>query len=162
MHFCGRVVPGRFLKFDKVLLVVGGLVVIIWLQYAAGKITYSGDVVVSTLYLCGFLMAWWLGSNSAYAEHDLKASLRLFASLLVACAVVSVFIALLQWLRMESMLGIFAADRGPEQRPFANFGQPNHLATFSLMGVVFASLLYVEGHLKRSFDIQQAGKHHPH
>ena len=94
-------------------------------------------------------MAWWIGTNSTSPERTARQSLTLFASLVTAGAALSVFIATLQWLRLESNWGIFAADRGPAMRPFGNLGQPNHLATLALMGIAMSCALYLQQRLRR-------------
>lgn len=150
VFFCATVlVYKKSIVFDRVLLIFFALIGIVWLQQASGQVMYAGDAVVSSLYLAGLALAWWLGTNSASTQREEDVSLTLLASLLVVGATVSIFIALLQWLRMEALLGVFAADRGPGMRLFGNLGQPNHLATLALMGLVLSSLLYVQSRIKR-------------
>lgn len=134
--------------FDTVSLALLGLVALVWLQHAAGLILYGGDALVSSLYLAGFALACWLGKNSVSTEEDARAALGTFSGLVVAGAAASILIALFQWLLMEDRLGVFAATRGP-MRPFGNLGQPNHLATLTLMAIVLSGALYVQGRLKR-------------
>jgi O-antigen ligase len=124
------------------------LALLAWSQWAAGLIAYLGDALVSTLYLVGAGFAWWLGANSMEPASR-RAAVRWLAALVVAGAVLSVFIAMLQWLRMEEVLGIFAAERGPDARPYGNLAQPNHLGTLVLMATVFAWALYIDGSLKK-------------
>jgi hypothetical protein len=124
------------------------LIALVWAQWAAGQIAYFGDAVGSSLYIMGFALAWWLGENSARPGEQVDPFL-LLAALVVAGAALSVFIALLQWLRLESMLGVLAAERGPNMRAYGNLGQPNHLSTLVLMATVFALVLHVRGVLER-------------
>jgi hypothetical protein len=125
---------------------LGLLLVLVWAQWVTGQIAYGGDALVSGFYLVGCGLAWWLGTNSVpNARFD---PTTLFASIVLTGAVLSIFIALLQWLRLESLFGIFATDRGPQTRAYGNLGQPNHLATLALVGTVSAAALYVRGTLK--------------
>lgn len=148
--FCAAAGLGKKpLYIDKSLWVFTALVLVIWLQFAGSQISYHGDAALSTLYVVGLGMAWSLGAYCATSQRTLDASLRVLAGLLCAASVISVYVAMLQWLRMEQTLGVFAAERGPDMRPFGNLAQPNHLATLSLMGVVLGSWLYVDGRLRQ-------------
>lgn len=121
---------------------------LIALQWVSGQIVYGGDALVSGMYLAGAALAWWLGTSSLPAGRTQRDPLAWLSATLVSAAAVSVLIAAFQWLRLEPALGIFAADRGPEMRPFGNLAQPNHLATLSLMATVLALWLYSFGRLK--------------
>ena len=134
---------------DKVLSVLAAIGLLIGFQWASGQIAYGGDAIISCVYIAGFATAWWLGLNSRCSASQPRIAALLFAAICVTGASVATFIALLQCLRLESMLGVFAADLGPGMRPFGNFGQPNHLATLALMAVVQASILYDSDRLKK-------------
>lgn len=124
-----------------------GLLALILLQWGTGQILYGGDALLSALYVFGAAMACWLGTLT----HDQRKpdTLTWLAALVVTGAAISVYLGLLQWLRMEQTFGIFAAERGPEMRVFANLGQPNHLGTLCLMGCVLAWWLRLQGWLRR-------------
>ncbi len=132
----------------KAPLLFLGLALLVALQWWRGQILFGGDALVSGLYLTGMAGAWWAGASLTSNKDHKSASLKLFASVVVAGALASVLIAALQWLRLESSWGIFAADRGPDMRPYGNLGQPNHLATLALTGLVMACLLRVQRSLK--------------
>ena len=56
-------------------------------------------------------------------------------------ALASVWLALYQWQQLD-YLGLFVNDAGSGGRPFANFNQPNHLATLLVLGLLAAALVY--------------------
>jgi O-antigen ligase len=141
---CGVLSAKKTIAFDRVLLIFLSLLGIVYVQLGLGQIAYGGDALVSGLYLSGLALAWWLGTNLASNERRINDA----ATILIVGATVSVFIAMLQWLRMESTLGIFAADLERGMRPLGNLGQPNHLATLALMGIASASALYSNHQLK--------------
>lgn len=116
-------------------------------QLAAGLITYAGDAWLGTAYLLGFGLSVWLGQRLA-ASFDPHAVLRAFSGVLVMAALVSMVIALCQWLRLPG-LGIATADLPPNGRPFANLGQPNHLATLLFMGLVGILVLFEQRQVNR-------------
>ena len=133
---------------DRVLLCTALLVALIWVQWIFGQIAYRGDALVSSIYVVGFALAWWLGSSSANVGARISPFLW-FACLLLAGAVISVYITMLQWLRMETAWGVLAAERGPQMRPFGNLGQPNQLSSLLLMAIICALALHVAGVIKR-------------
>ncbi len=130
------------------LLSFATLVLIVWLQVATGQIMYGGDALVSSLYLIGVGLAWWLGARAALDSWAPKRDVIFYAALMVFAATTSASLAVLQWLQMETSLGIYAAERGPNMRPYANLAQPNLLATLLVIGVVCSYLLYVSGRVK--------------
>jgi O-antigen ligase len=142
---CAALSAKKPILFDRALLIFLFLLGIICVQWGLGQVAYGGDAIVSGLYLVGFALAWWLGTNLALTERRINDA----AMILLVGATVSVFIAMLQWLRIEATLGIFAADLERGMRPFGNLGQPNHLATLALMGIVSASALYFDNQLKK-------------
>lgn len=125
------------------------LVVIILLQYLFGLILYLGTAMLGCLYVAGGALAWWLGRNSLAGKRFDGKILTSFAWLICTGAILSIILALLQWLDMDADLGIFIANRGPGMRPFGNFAQPNHLATFCLMAVASAHLLHAQNKISR-------------
>lgn len=144
LAFCAACLADKKSLFlDRAPLVFGALITLVWLQWGGGQIAYHGDAAVSSLYLAGLAFAWWLGTNSAGSMDEANKTLVWVAALLVIAAVVSLFIALLQWQGMEAWLGTLAVDRLPNGRPFGNLGQPNHFATLMLMAIVMSSALYV-------------------
>lgn len=128
--------------FGPAPLVAAGFLILVWIQWSMGQIAYFGDALVSSMYLVGAALAWWLGASTVPSRRDQRDPLSWLSVTIAGAAVLSVFIAALQWLRLEPVLGIFAADRGPDMRAFGNLAQPNHLATLSLMATVLALWLY--------------------
>jgi O-antigen ligase len=123
------------------------LVLLISAQLAAGQIAYFGDALVSALFVVGAGGAFWLGQE---AERDVTDEALHWLSIAFAVgAGANVFIGLLQWLHMEQTLGIFAADRGPDMRVYANLGQPNHLATLCLLGIAGVIWLRSRARIRR-------------
>lgn len=118
------------------------LIAIIWAQWELGLIAYSGDALVSSLFLAGFGFAWYLGARIALVSNEQGRVLIYAATLFVAAACASGFIAVLQWLNQDQSIRFFIAERG-SNRPYANLAQPNLLATLLVMGVVFVYLLYL-------------------
>ena len=99
MAFCGvLLLKRRPICIDGMPLLVGLLMGLIWFQWAAGQIAYSGDAAVSCLYLTGFCLAWCLGFSAARDSESerITQSLKWLSTMLVVAAAASCFIALLQ------------------------------------------------------------------
>lgn len=123
------------------------LMALIWVQWAIGLIFFSGDALVSSIYLLAICLAWWLGAQTASVSDDFERTFDWAAALMVIAACASSFMAILQWLNLEQEFARFVAEHG-SNRPYANLGQPNLLATLLVMGQVCAYALFVRQRLK--------------
>jgi hypothetical protein len=108
------------------------------LQQFAGLIYFAGDAWMAALYLLGFALMVLAGYNLSLQPAGLLYFAQLLAAALVMGAVLSMWIALRQWLLLSG--SIWVADLPPGGRPFANLAQPNSLATLLCMGL--AGVLY--------------------
>ena len=143
LFFAGSITDSKAIRLPaSTLAFFVALIALIWLQWAGGLIIYSGDALVSSLFLAGIGLAWCLGSRTAYVSGEPERVLILAATLMVVAACASSFMAVLQWLNQEEGMWFFVAERGPN-RPYANLAQPNLLATLLVMGVVFSYLLHL-------------------
>lgn len=114
-------------------------------QWFAGQISFVGDAWIALGYLLGAVIAQVLGWRMAQ-RLGADRFLELLAGLFVVASVISVGIALCQWLGLSG-LGVFAADLPPHGRPFANLAQPNHLATLLFLGLVGILALHQGGRI---------------
>jgi O-antigen ligase len=117
------------------------------LQLAFGLIIYAGDAWLGTAYLLGFGLSVWLGQQLV-ASFGAGRVLQAFSGLLVTAALASMGLGLYQWLQLTG-LGIVSIDMPPNGRPFANLGQPNHLATLLFLGLVGIIVLYENRRIDR-------------
>jgi len=115
------------------------------MQAAWGLTLFAGDAWMAFAYLMGFALAIWTGQRLA-ALHGRGAVVERVMGLVLVAAVASMGLAMYQWLSLQG-LGIFAADLPPGGRPFANLGQPNHLATLLFLGLVGGLYLYEVGRI---------------
>jgi Virulence factor membrane-bound polymerase, C-terminal/O-Antigen ligase/Protein glycosylation ligase len=108
------------------------------IQFAGGMIDFASDALLASLYLVGFALAMVIGAMAT--EHDRDAFLNgVFAAFLCA-GLVSVGLAATQWLQLGEISWIDAARAGA--RPYANLGQPNHLASLLALACVAAVWLF--------------------
>lgn len=128
------------IEYPKFFLIFPIIACIPLLQWGGGLIFFFGDAFMASAYLFIFfallVIGFYIGKNQTIREPVIYG----FCLSILFIAVVSIFIALKQWLLLTNG-GIWIADLPPGARPFANFGQPNTLSTFLLMG--FAASLYM-------------------
>lgn len=110
------------------------------IHFFCGSVNFFGDAWVSALYLLCFSGALFIGYNFSSSVWLRRNFLSVFFMILLISAIISVWIALGQWLGFRG--GLWVADMPPGGRPFANFAQPNNLATFLCMGVAAVWYFY--------------------
>lgn len=108
------------------------------IQWSFGQIYFAGDAWMASLYLLGFGLA---AACPAIAQRTLRETLGALAWTVMLTALISVGLALCQWLSLD-YLGLFLMSLPPDGRPYANLAQPNQLATLLMLGVVSAAALY--------------------
>lgn len=108
-------------------------------QFGFGLLPFFGDALMAWAYLTGAALC--VVSGSAWVRTVQVDIIGRLALAIYAGAIVSILIALSQWLDVRG-LGILIIDMPPFGRPFANLGQPNQLATALAMGLVSAWLLH--------------------
>ncbi|KQP12722.1 hypothetical protein ASF43_21100 [Pseudorhodoferax sp. Leaf267] len=119
-----------------------------WLQVALGIVPFAGQAWMASLYLWGLACAIWMGYHWERAAPN-QLSNTLFVAILVS-AVVSVWLQLSTWLDLWSggFLEIWWSMTLTGDRPYANFGQPNLLATFLVWGLLACLWFYIGGHFR--------------
>ena len=113
------------------------------LQWGAGQIRFVSDAVVAAGYLAGFAMCIVVGATLA-RERQVDMSGLVLSALGVA-AMVSVGMGLKQW--VDQGTGVFIDSVQLSGRIYANFAQPNHLATALAIGTCAVLLGHARGKL---------------
>lgn len=111
------------------------------LQYFFGLIYFFGDAFIAIIYIIAFFIVLSLGNTLGENRIDRQQAFLFFSYLVIFSSLISVYIQLEQWLKLGSFV-VFMAEIPPNGRPFANFGQPNTLATFLLCGLFSVLYLY--------------------
>jgi len=120
----------------------------IGLQVGLGLIAFSGEGLMSALYVVAFAAALLLGAALPPAtapQADMQA-LESFAIAVCAASIASVGVALVQWTGAIS-LGIWGVEMPPGGRPYGNVAQPNHLCTIAFLGLCSLALLHERGRI---------------
>ena len=116
-------------------------------QWAFGLVFDFSTALLSSLYLLGFWFMVVAGYNLSLDQQKRDQIFTGFSLLLIIVSIATSFIAICQWLNIEShfvhMLHLIG------NRPYGNFGQPNNMATFLIMGLL-GCLFYMK-RIKQQF-----------
>lgn len=125
---------------------VAPLVLLPWLQWLGGLLPWSGQAWISSVYLLGFLLALLAGRHWESACPGQLPQALLGA--IVLAAVMSVGLQLGTWQQVIPNGPTDILSMGLSgNRPYANLGQPNLLATLLLWGLLGGLWAYVSGSL---------------
>ena len=127
------------LQLPKLNLPLFVMACIPFVQWAFGIEFYFSKALLSTLYVFAFAMMVVLGFNLTQDPVQREKVFKGWSLLTFVVGLISVGIALLQWLHLDQGLSLIMPLRG--NRPYANFAQPNNMATFLMMGLM--SCLYL-------------------
>jgi hypothetical protein len=134
------------LQIPKITLPILLLSLVPMLQLLTGQAFFLSKAFLASCYV----FAFWLSIVVAY-NLSLNAAreqlMQRFSLLLLGTGVASAIIALCQWLTIEQYFpGLMANLRSG--RPYANFAQPNNMATFLILALLAALYLYETKTLK--------------
>jgi hypothetical protein len=116
-------------------------------QLSTGRLVFAGDALMAVFYVGAWVSAVAVGRLIAGEPDD--HALATIATAWLLAAIASVGIALVQWTGAIG-LGIYAANLQPAGRPFANLGQPNHLATLCFIGLCCLGWLHERARVRLS------------
>lgn len=111
------------------------------IQFALQKIYFFGDALIASVYILAFFLALTIGNTIGQNEQKKKYTFQLISWIILSSAIISVYIELMQWLMLHRH-GVLMVELRPGGRPYANFAQPNSLATFLTMAVFASCYLY--------------------
>ena len=133
------------IKIPKPQLLALPILCIPMLQYGFGHILYFSNAVLCTAYLLMFWLMVVVGYNLSLEKAHREKTFTAISIVILIVALLSSVIAIFQWLGINSYFAPFM-NFLKGNRPYANFAQPNNLATFLTMGV-FACLYFYEKRL---------------
>jgi hypothetical protein len=113
---------------------VAGAALIPWVQWILGISPFAGDSLIVSYYLIGWAIAMMIGYHIGKRLSG-QSELALMSMLCIA-AFLSAIVGLLQWLKLEEYLGVYAAQTDIGDPAMGNLAQPNQLGTLLLMGMV--------------------------
>ncbi|ESK54384.1 PglL family O-oligosaccharyltransferase [Acinetobacter tjernbergiae] len=130
----------RNIQIPKLQLYILPVAFIPLLQWSGGLVSDFSVALLSTAYLFGFWVMVAMGYNLSSTSENRQRSMQGLSYIVLSVAFISSLIAIVQWLNLESNFNWVIQLKG--NRPYANFGQPNNLATFLIIGLMGALFLY--------------------
>ncbi len=119
------------------------------LQYFCGEVFFLDKAVLSAIFVFGFWLCMVLGYNLTQTQFDRQQIFTGFSTVLLLTGTLSAVIAICQWLTLDAYIPGMV-DMQNAVRPFANFAQPNNMATFLLMALMGCLYLYETRKIKTS------------
>lgn len=116
------------------------IVLLSLLQFCFGLIIDFSVAFLTFAYLFTFWLMMLCGYNLSLQVENREKIMIGFSLVFLIAGLLSSFMAVVQWLNLESYLYGIMGLRG--NRPYANFGQPNNLSTFLVMGLMGGLYLY--------------------
>ena len=130
----------RNIQIPKLQLYILPVVIVPLLQWSFGLVSDFSIALLSSVYLLGFWFMVVMGYNLSLQPSAREQLMQRACWLLLIIASVTSLMAMVQWLNLESYIYGIMGLRG--NRPYANFGQPNNLSTFLVMGLMGGLYLY--------------------
>ncbi|MBN6540168.1 PglL family O-oligosaccharyltransferase [Acinetobacter pittii] len=109
-------------------------------QWGFGLVFDLSTALLSTFYLLGFWFMVLAGYNLSLDQKKREQIFSGFSLLVIITSLLTSLIAIFQWLNIESHLIYILHLIG--NRPYGNFGQPNNMATFLIIGLLGCLYLY--------------------
>ncbi|WP_347019410.1 PglL family O-oligosaccharyltransferase [Acinetobacter calcoaceticus] len=128
------------IKIPRAQLLLLPFTLIPIVQWGFGLVFDLSTALLSSFYLLGFWFMVLAGYNLSLEQQKRDQIFSGFSLLVIIVSVTTSFIAICQWLNIEShfvhMLHLIG------NRPYGNFGQPNNMATFLIVGLLGCLYLY--------------------
>lgn len=128
------------IKIPRPQILMLGIVLLPLFQFCFGLIIDFSVAFLTFAYLFAFLLMMLGGYNLSLQAENREKLMIGFSLLVLVAGLLSSFMAVVQWLNLESYLYGIMGLRG--NRPYANFGQPNNLSTFLVMALMGGLYLY--------------------
>ena len=131
------------LSIAKISLPLLGLSLVPLIQYAFGQVFFFDKALLCSIFVFGFWLSITLGFNLAAESKQARETLFTnLCYLLTAVGAATAFIAVCQWVNLDAHLPGMHNIKSFGGRPYANFAQPNNMATFLLMALLACWYLY--------------------
>lgn len=129
------------LKIPAITLPLLLLACVPLIHLLAGQVFFFSTAVMGFIFVFGFWLASVLGYNFSTGNYNREETFTNLSYVFLASGTITGLIALCQWSNLDSVLPGMVNISGT-QRPYANFAQPNNMATFLLMSLMSCLYLY--------------------
>lgn len=129
------------IKLPTITLPLIVLAVIPFIQYFLGELYFFDKALTSTLFVFGFWLSIVIGYNLSVEKINREDVFTGLSYVFFMAGTATGIIAICQWLTLDAYIpGMVDMQRAV--RPYANFAQPNNMATFLLMSLLACLYLY--------------------
>lgn len=120
------------------LLLLAGVPLI---HFLTGQVFFFSTAMMGFIFVFSFWLASVLGYHLSTGNYNREEIFTNLSYVFLASGTVTGMIALCQWTNLDSILPGMVNISG-SQRPYANFAQPNNMATFLVMALMSCLYLY--------------------
>jgi len=117
------------------------LAIIPLIQYLASELFFFDKALTSAIFVFGFWLSIVIGYNLSVEKIDREDVFTGLSCVFLMAGTATGLIAICQWTNLDAYLPGMVNIQG-NRRPFANFAQPNNMATFLLMSLMACLYLY--------------------
>lgn len=135
------------LQIPKISLPLLALCSVPLIQWGSGLVFFFDKGLLSSVYIFSFWLAIIFGYNLTQTNSERERIFAGFSYVLLGVGSITALMAICQWLTLDQYLPIMV-DIKIGQRPYANFAQPNNMATFLVMSLMACLYLYEKQKLK--------------
>ncbi|NNH02055.1 O-antigen ligase family protein [Acinetobacter sp. ANC 5414] len=129
------------IKLPMISLPLLLLAMIPLIQYLSGELFFFDKALTSALFVFGFWLSIAIGYNLSVEKINREEVFTGLSYVFFMAGTATGIIAICQWLTLDAYIpGMVDMQRAV--RPYANFAQPNNMATFLLMSLLACLYLY--------------------
>jgi O-antigen ligase len=129
------------LKVPTISLPLLLLACVPFIHFLAGQVFFFSIAMMGYIFVLSFWLASVLGYNLSTGNYNREETFANLSYVFLASGTVTGIIALCQWTNLDATLPGMVNISGT-QRPYANFAQPNNMATFLVMALMSCLYLY--------------------
>ncbi|WP_286713991.1 PglL family O-oligosaccharyltransferase [Acinetobacter sp. UBA2581] len=111
------------------------------IHFLTGQVFFFSTAMMGFIFIFSFWLASVLGYNFSRENYNREETFTNLSYVFLASGTITGLIALCQWSNLDSILPGMVNISG-NQRPYANFAQPNNMATFLVMALMSCLYLY--------------------
>lgn len=111
------------------------------IHFLTGQVFFFSTAMMGFIFVFSFWLASVLGYNFSRGNNSREETFTHLSYVFLVSGTITGLIALCQWINLDSVL-VGMVNISGTQRPYANFAQPNNMATFLLMSLMSCLYLY--------------------
>lgn len=112
-----------------------------FIHFLTGQVFFFSTAMMGFIFVFSFWLVSVLGYNLSIGDYNRERTFTNLSYVFLASGTVTGIIALCQWTNLDATLPGMVNISG-NQRPYANFAQPNNMATFLVMALMSCLYLY--------------------